>query len=261
MALAARSPAVASTPSVMVGAGGSARNLPQAAMRWHDTDMDDPDTVGDREVRRPHESGRVRVLAVATHWSSEGGGISTFNRRLCRALAAAGADVHCLMPEASPWELADAAAAGVNLVFPHDEPNAKPDIVLHRRASLPSGVVPDLILGHGRVTGPAARAQTEFFPHAVHVYLVHSAPDEVEFQQSDGRTPSVTARTKTLTEARLAGEADRVVAVGPASSSGRRTISEGGSSRHGRRRSGSTRDSTRSASSDRPGRRGSGGSS
>ena len=39
----------------------------------------------------------VRILAVCTEWVSRNGGISTFNRGLCRALAEQGAHVECLV--------------------------------------------------------------------------------------------------------------------------------------------------------------------
>ncbi len=53
-------------------------------------------------------SGRPCVLAVATEWHSAHGGVSTFNRELCRAFAKEGYQVWCYVPEASANEIAQA---------------------------------------------------------------------------------------------------------------------------------------------------------
>ena len=47
----------------------------------------------------------LSVLAVATEWESRHGGLSTFNRELCKALVSIGHTVMCLVPSASESEV------------------------------------------------------------------------------------------------------------------------------------------------------------
>lgn len=160
---------------------------------------------------------RHRVLAVATEWWSAHGGLSTFNRQLCSALAAAGARVFCVVLSASPDERNDAAAKGVTLVEPSASPGAPALAALARRPILPPGVVPDVIIGHGRITGPAAQSLTEdHFPEARRLHIVHMAPDEIEWYKL-GRSGDAGERAEELTriELDLGRTAYRVVAIGP----------------------------------------------
>ena len=62
------------------------------------------------QPREPSASqdSRLRILALGTEWHSGHGGLSTFNRQLCRALAAAGVEVICVVLRASPEDKRDA---------------------------------------------------------------------------------------------------------------------------------------------------------
>lgn len=158
-----------------------------------------------------------RVLVVSAEWASARGGISTFSRILCLALAAVGCDVVCLVPSAAADEIEQADAGGVRLVAAvrgADEPTI---VALSRRPSLPGGFRPDRVIGHGRVTGPAARVLVEdHFPEALRLHFLHVAPDHIEWDKA-GRLDDAgdRAEARTRTELDLCRGAHRVVAVGP----------------------------------------------
>ncbi len=107
-------------------------------------------------VKARHERG-LRILSVGDEWQSGHGGLSTFNRQLCSAMAAAGADVVCLVLKASPDDRKNAEACGVTLVEATPTPGLREQDALVRRPQLPDGFTPDLVIGHGRVTGPQRR--------------------------------------------------------------------------------------------------------
>ncbi len=157
----------------------------------------------------------VRVLAVADEWFPGQGGLSTFNRQLCIALAAAGADVLVLVVASTLRERADAAAAGVRLIDTA-QPGHSGREALMRRPELPDGFVPDLIIGHGRVTGPAARAQSEdHFRGSERLHFLHVEPDQVEPRKphSEGDV-GARAEDRTELELELCRRAARCVPVG-----------------------------------------------
>lgn len=158
------------------------------------------------------------VLSVATEWSSSHGGLSTFNRELCHALAGAGAQVFCVVLEATAEETAAAGAAGVTLLPARRIPGASADMRLAARPrDLPAGIEPDLILGHGRITGPPAQQlRDDLFPGARRLHFVHMAPDEIEWHKPDrGNDAGLLAEERTRIERHLGRTAHRVIAVGP----------------------------------------------
>ncbi|MFE0426660.1 glycosyltransferase, partial [Streptomyces sp. NPDC058953] len=163
------------------------------------------------------EPARPVVLAVATEWSSSHGGLSTFNRELCRALSAAGADVYCVVLDPTADELARADDARVNLLPARQVAGGSADMRLAARPGLPEGTTPDLIVGHGRITGPAAeRLAQDFYPEARRLHIVHMAPDEIEWHKRDRAVDAGRrAEDRTEVERLLGGGAHRVVAVGP----------------------------------------------
>ncbi|MGW5032329.1 glycosyltransferase [Streptomyces nigra] len=86
-----------------------------------------------------------------------------------------------------------------------------------RPRDLPAGVEPDLILGHGRITGPPAQQlRDDLFPGARRLHFVHMAPDEIEWHKPDrGNDAGLLAEERTRIERSLGGTAHRVIAVGP----------------------------------------------
>ncbi|PPJ10757.1 hypothetical protein C5E51_10910 [Nocardia nova] len=168
----------------------------------------------------PDISSHHRLLAVATEWFPAHGGLSTLNQHLCTALAARGDQVFCLVPTMSEAEHAAAAAVGVELIAARRTPGYSGRNILMRRPSLPGEVIPTVVLGHGHVTGPEAKVLCEdTFPSAVHVHVMHVAPNEVTHlrPQPEGSrdAASVRADERTRLETELAATADLAVAIGP----------------------------------------------
>ncbi|WKU04963.1 glycosyltransferase family 4 protein [Micromonospora sp. HUAS LYJ1] len=157
------------------------------------------------------------VLAVATEWFSACGGLSTFNRGLCIGLAACGATALCVVPAASEEERRHATAHGVTLLTARRVPGMSTRHVLSRRPNLPAGLTPDIVIGHGRITGAQARILVEdHFPTAARLHLVHMDPDELEWWR-DGQVEDAGERadSRARIEWELACSATHVVAVGP----------------------------------------------
>ncbi|MFF6957650.1 CATRA conflict system CASPASE/TPR repeat-associated protein [Streptomyces sp. NPDC008317] len=158
----------------------------------------------------------VRVLAVTDEWFPAHGGLTAFNRGLCLALTAAGAEVHVLVENFTAKEQADAEEHGVRLLAAA-RPGRTGRQSLMRRAELPEGVVPDLVIGHGRVSGPAAQAQAEdHFRGARRLHFLHVEPDQAEWSKED-EGDDVGARAEALTELEfdLCRGAARIMPVGP----------------------------------------------
>lgn len=158
----------------------------------------------------------LRVLSICTEWSSGHGGLSTFNRLLCSALSVSGIRTVCLVPRMTPAERNHAAADGVELVGAAPVAGSTDEQLLARKPRLPDGFVPDIIIGHGRITGPAAMILMDNFPDAKRLHFIHTAPDELEWLKP-GRDddPGQRAEDRTQIEYELARTAYTAVAVGP----------------------------------------------
>lgn len=161
--------------------------------------------------------GTPNLLVVADEWFSVHGGISTLNRHLCGGLAATGATVSCLVLSASLTEHDDAAQRGVRLIGARPIAGAPALVALMQKPELPLGGVPDVIIGHGRVTGVAAKFLAEnHFPGAARLHFVHVAPDEVEWLRVDRADDAgERAAQRVAVDLELGRTATRVVAVGP----------------------------------------------
>lgn len=160
---------------------------------------------------------RLQVLAVSTEWSSRHGGLSTFNRQLCIALAAQRVDVFCSVPSASEAEHRAAEAAGVHLVHPPPALGS-PESALSRPPKTTSPLQPDVVIGHGRVTGQAAMWLVEdHYRDAKLISFLHVIPDRLEFEKDHGADgdPMSVADDRSRTELVIAGRADLSVGVGP----------------------------------------------
>ncbi len=159
---------------------------------------------------------QLNILSIATEWESGNGGLSTFNRQLCIALAAHGANVVCVVseiPSGGPSKIFDGVTlVGANRTYGQTEMEA-----LQRKPNLPSEFIPDIIIGHGRVTGSAAQVvAADHFPNAKRLHFIHMAPDEIEWHK-DNRDddPAVRAEERTEIELTLGKSATHAVAVGP----------------------------------------------
>jgi glycosyltransferase involved in cell wall biosynthesis len=172
----------------------------------------------DKEIR-PAEAGGIdpgsSMLVVATEWQSAHGGLSTLNRELCCALAASGCRVVCVVPRATTDDVANALGARVELIQAPTEPGSDSMSGLFRKLSLPNGFTPGVIVGHGRITGPAARAQVkDSFHNAKRIHFIHMAPGEIEWFKGNEKAAS-TAEEREKFELELAKDASLVVAIGP----------------------------------------------
>ncbi|MFJ8061421.1 glycosyltransferase family 4 protein [Streptomyces sp. NPDC096142] len=159
----------------------------------------------------------LRVLAVCDEWLPAHGGLSTLNRSLCTALAGSGCDMYCVVPGASPAEREDADAAGVTLVVSAPLPGMSHLQALMRRPQLPEGIMPDVVIGHGRITGQVAKSLADdHFPGARRIHFVHMDPNEIEWHKLGQRDDAGTrADERSRIELALAADATLVVPVGP----------------------------------------------
>ncbi|KUO07924.1 glycosyltransferase family 4 protein [Streptomyces sp. DSM 15324] len=161
----------------------------------------------------------MRVLAVADEWFSARGGISTINRELCIALAAIeDVEVWCLIAGSfSEKERLDAAKAKVTLVASTATPGLRDEQIILRPPRLPGGGKPDVVIGHGQVTGPYALALVEdFYQRACHFHFVHTEPDLLELLKSGRKEdPAWRAEERSWNDWQVGGRASRAVGVGP----------------------------------------------
>ncbi|MFY1695945.1 MULTISPECIES: glycosyltransferase [unclassified Solwaraspora] len=165
---------------------------------------------------------RRQILAIGTEWRSGNGGLSTLNRDLCTALAAAGQDVTCLVLFATDADRAAAEAGGVRLLIADSTPGGGGLEALSRRSVLRADYVPEVIIGHGRITGPAAFRLAEDYPQAKRLHVIHMAPDEIEWYKAKSSPGSETstdvgalAEDRLWVELELARDANLTAAVGP----------------------------------------------
>ncbi|MEV1115500.1 glycosyltransferase family 4 protein [Actinosynnema sp. NPDC049800] len=193
--------------------------LPGTAHRAHQPDgrlLDVPSERADR-AGSLRAGSRLAVLALCDEWFPSKGGISSFNRYLNCALVVAGHRVLCLVPSASLAEVKDAEANGVELIVARPARGVTDSEALMRRPELPAGVLPDVVIGHGRITGPAARVLVEScYPDAKRLHFVHMHPDQTVWGRLD-RTDdaALTSEERTREERDLCARAARVIAVGP----------------------------------------------
>jgi internalin A len=153
-------------------------------------------------------SGQQNILLLATEWESRHGGLSTLNRELCLALARAGKTVCCAVPGSDTPKCLEVGIGRVHIVFSGND-------TLVRKLPLPEGFTPDIIIGHGRITGQAAKAQQEdYFPRAKRVHFIHMAPGQIEWYKGKSDA-AIQAGEREKQELELARCAQLVAAVGP----------------------------------------------
>jgi glycosyltransferase involved in cell wall biosynthesis len=107
--------------------------------------------------------------------------------------------------------------AGVELVVAKHTPGEPRDESLTRRPVLPSGTVPDVVIGHGRKTGTAAtRIVEDYITTAQRVHFLHTIADYVEFGKVNPE-PGVMERGEERVEVdlELAKGASLAYGIGP----------------------------------------------
>ncbi|MDK8171668.1 glycosyltransferase family 4 protein [Curtobacterium citreum] len=173
-----------------------------------------PQRATSARARRLH-----RCLLVADEWRSGRGGISTVNRELAIALAAAGVDSAVMVPQASPEDIKAASDVDVALVTPARVPGLTDrEALLLRPVFADQSWIPDLIIGHGRLLGPyAAAQQQQFFPEAMRVHFVHTDAEQLESAKEvpGGESRMSDSDARRRLEQQLAQSAHLVVGVGP----------------------------------------------
>jgi glycosyltransferase involved in cell wall biosynthesis len=159
----------------------------------------------------------LRILSVATEWSSAHGGLSTLNRDLCTALAAEGHRVACLVIEANDKEKQEAAAFGVTLLESAEDAGVEgvARLFLAPLAEL-TKLGLDLVIGHDHITGPAAYHIAHRLLNLPYVHFVHTIPEEIEAYKSPELHQSLArAADKGQVQFKQCKRADLIVAVGP----------------------------------------------
>lgn len=156
----------------------------------------------------------MRFLFVGTEWDSAKGGLSTFNREICIALAGLGHEVACLLPAVPDTAHQAAAHAGVTLI----EARRSPGLDGTARLCLPregDSFNPDVIVGHAHATGPESLAiQACIHRSARRVHFLHTIPSEIEPHKERTGDPAERAQQKEDLEHALCRDANLIVAVG-----------------------------------------------
>ena len=167
------------------------------------------------KIKRTGYPKELTILSIATEWFSRHGGISTFNRELCCSLSRVGQRVICLVPTSSDQEKKSAKESDVLLVNAPSTTIEDKGATLFRRPQLPTGYTPDVIIGHGRITGPYAEAQVaDNFKDALRIHFVHMVPGEIEWYKGKDEATK-TAEERERIELNLCRKATIVAAVGP----------------------------------------------
>ncbi len=156
----------------------------------------------------------IKFLAVNTEWFPRHGGLSTFNRELCIALARAGNQVVCCVPRASKDEIENAAQFNVRLAVSLESPGLTDDNLLCVKPEL-DGFIPEVLIGHDRITGQFALLHRRIsFPDSMVAIFIHTAPNEIEwFKTRSGSTHRADLREKAQMD--IAMGADMIFPVGP----------------------------------------------
>lgn len=150
------------------------------------------------------------VVVFADEWTSGKGGISTFNRRLCKAFALAGHRVICI--------LLSGRGSQDNVTLVGCDPIAGADelslLMRPPRFGTPGLPKPDIVVGHGHITGPAASVFARDYD-AKFLYIIHTQPEDIERYKERDEEPGKRTDRREKTDTELCRQAAAVAAVGP----------------------------------------------
>lgn len=168
--------------------------------------------------RTPSGQKILSILAVATEWRSNHGGLSTLNRELCVALAALGHEVCCVVLDPTDQDVAGASADNVKLIRCPEGVGYSGDdrLLLVRRRHLIS-FRPDVVFGHDHVTGHAALQMAQDL-EVPYVHILHTVPEESEGLKGRSAGPGralLRGDDKANSQLALSREAKLVVGIGP----------------------------------------------
>ncbi len=122
------------------------------------------------------------------------------------------------MPKADIEEKTRAKENGVEIVEAHKMPGADDASLLYQRPELPTYFVPNVVIGHDRITGSAsAMLFKEHYPESKRVLFIHTSPEEIEWHKEirEDSTSSERAAKRKQEQLNLAIGCSLVVAVGP----------------------------------------------
>ena len=154
---------------------------------------------------------KIKVVLLASEWSSKHGGLSTFNRVLAIQLAQnPKVAVSVFLPECDQTER-DAAKKN-NITLVQAEPRPGIDKILWL-CHPPKDLEIDFVIGHGVVLGRQAQIITDN-RSCKWVQFVHTDPEELGMFKDYADAVSI-GEEKHQTEVKLCEMADFVVAVGP----------------------------------------------
>ena len=132
------------------------------------------------------------------------------------ALAIAGHQVCCLVPDATPDDVDNAGASRVKLL------RASPMTGYSGRELLdacprPEIDPPDFVIGHDHVTGRGAlRIRDQYFTNAAYVHVLHTIPIESEAYKSGGaQSPAALGVAKDKSQLDMCDVADLALVIGP----------------------------------------------
>ena len=162
----------------------------------------------------------LRFLTLCDEWGSSRGGISTFNRELCIALANLGQEVCCVVLRTGDGEVDDANSHGVSLVVADTIGGAGEfDSLYYAKAALEDDWIPDVVVGHGRITGPHAKGVRDmFFKRALRAHFFHMDPGGIALfkrPKTPGHQTTETADAREWSEIDVARGAELRIGVGP----------------------------------------------
>ena len=154
---------------------------------------------------------KVKVVLLASEWSSKRGGISTFNRELAIQLAQnPKVAVSVFLPECDQTERDTAKSNSITLVQAEHRPGIDKMLWL---CHPPKDLEIDFVIGHGVVLGRQAQIIRDN-RECKWVQFVHTDPEELGmFKDYPDAVPK--GEEKHQTEVKLCEIADFVVAVGP----------------------------------------------
>ncbi|XP_019640446.1 PREDICTED: uncharacterized protein LOC109482191 [Branchiostoma belcheri] len=170
-------------------------------------------------AEKPGSGRRPLVLLLNDEYGTRKGGISTVNRQIGCFLASKGAMVLCTVLTATQQDMDDAAADGIQLVFPTTFKRDPREAELSwltidhqvRYPDLPSHV--DFIVGHIHLTSHAARRIKERFPDAKLIQVAHVMPEDTSQYKGDERVLSIGQESRNILDDLR--HADVLFSVGP----------------------------------------------
>ena len=154
---------------------------------------------------------KIKVVLLASEWSSKHGGLSTFNRVLAIQLAQnPNVAVSVFLPECDQTETDAAKKNNITLVEAEPRPGIDKMLWL---CHPPKDLEIDFVIGHGVVLGRQAQIITDN-RSCKWVQFVHTDPEELGMFKDYADAVSK-GEEKHQTEVKLCEMADFVVAVGP----------------------------------------------